>query len=138
MMLKKEEIINLKNRKQLPDWLGILSSGLCLIHCLLLPGMLFLQLGFTAYGIEHLHHFDYAFLVLSFFACCFTSRICTSGYIIALLWFFFGLLALSILLHEFSGIFEYTVYLASSGLIVCHAINIWYCKNISISIRQTI
>jgi len=129
-------MINLKNRKEAADWLGILSSGLCLVHCLLLPGMLFLQLGFTAPGIGHWHYFDYAFLIFSFIACYFTSRRCTSKYIVALLWSFFGLLALSILLHDFSDIFEYTIYLASSGLIVCHSLNIWYCKSSFTCIRE--
>lgn len=129
MLSTNKNVMDFKNRKHTPDWIGITSSGLCLVPCLVLPVLIFLPFGFTIPGLEYWDHLDYVFLISSFMACYFTSRRCTTKYMVALLWSFFGLLALSILLLKFSDIFEYTMYLASTGLIISHSANIKYCKS---------
>jgi len=92
------------------------------------PLVLVLQLGFATHHHPHWHYLDYVFLIISFIACYITTKKCTFRRLAILLWSFFGLLTLSVLLHDVANFLEYTTYLASAGLVTCHLLNIRYCR----------
>ncbi|WP_168193955.1 MerC domain-containing protein [Pontibacter sp. SGAir0037] len=124
----KDKVLRLQSKKTTPDWLGILSAGLCLVHCILPPLLLLLPFGFTTNDHEYWQHYSYAFLIFSFVACFMTTRTCTSGSLVVLFWSFFALLTIALLLHEAIPVFEYAAYAASFGLIGCHLLHIRQCK----------
>lgn len=126
-MKRKIYTVSLNSSSQASDWLGIFSSGLCMAHCLVTPVVVALQLHFSAHQSPHWHEMGYAFLVVSLLACYVTTRRGTSRRLAVWLWSLLGLLAVSVLLHEVADFFEYLTYLATTGLAICHILNIKYC-----------
>lgn len=111
-----------KIKKPFSDYLGILSSIICLIHCLITPAILSIQMIYytnsTSYEI-----FEYVFLLLSFIAVLFSSRKYSSFVGKSIMWITFLIFAVSIIFHNiFTPIIS---YLATFGLILLHFLNIY-------------
>lgn len=114
--------------RYLADYTGIASSGLCIIHCLLMP------LVFSAQSVYLQHqdgvpfHLDYLFLFLSFVAVYYVTRQNSSHWINTLLWLSFGLFAVSVIFQDVFYILIYFQYLASFLLILGHILHIRRCN----------
>lgn len=114
------------------DLLGIISSGLCTIHCIITP--LFFASKPMIDGLSHAHghglfgFLDYLFLGLSFLAVWYSSKHSTSSIIKKILWlawcvFAFGLLSEAFHLPYSDGF----IYTGSVMLIVAHIQNYRHC-----------
>jgi hypothetical protein len=109
------------------DWLGISSSSICLIHCLLTPVILMLNVSDFSY-----HLIGYLALLMSFFAAYNISKNSKPTYILIILWLSFLGLAVSILFEDDFIFLHYLSYLSSFGLIVAHILNMRYCKKCNV------
>lgn len=103
------------------DFLGMLSSILCLIHCLALP-FIVVFFGETLKSLEHLEFADWIFAVISLYAAYDSLRKTQSKglritFIIGWLFFIIG-----IIFHE-SGVLSYSLHLGSLILITSHIRN---------------
>lgn len=116
------------------DKIGIISSSLCLIHCIALP--IFISLQPTLIGfLEHdLHFIEYIFLVLSYVAVYFSTR---SHHVTKEIKFTFyvvlSVFTVGILFEETLGWIKYVGYVGSLGLISLHIFNIYHCKRCAIA-----
>jgi len=107
------------------DLVGIFSSSLCLIHCLLLPIIANL-LAHSEIGEEGF--VDYAFLVLAFIAIWYSIKPHTSNFIKKMLWVAFIILSFGILTEDIFSFSEYLAYFASFSLIFLHYFNFRSCQ----------
>ena len=110
------------------DLIGIVGSGLCLIHCLALP-IIFIFLGDSTITESHSpFNFDYLFLSIAFVAVYFSAKKTTSFFIKTSLWSFLLICALGIVFHDYSPYTKYIIYTGSCGLILSHLYNIRFNK----------
>lgn len=107
------------------DSIGIISSFLCLIHCISLPILISIQPVTAEFIHEDLEFLEYIFLGVSLIAVYFSTRsphvtrqIKIAFYII------FTLFALGIFFEEQLAWLTYLAYAGSAGLIVMHVINL--------------
>lgn len=114
----------LKSQKPLSDYVGLLSSFLCLAHCLIIPVFLSMQLLSLRFlkDIERYHYFDYIFLIVSTVAVYYSAKRFNDKLTSILLWSSLFTLATSILFHEIVP--EVMAYFSSLVLIVIHLKNI--------------
>jgi len=106
------------------DFIGILSSSLCLIHCLATPILITVGIGFLD---NHLT--TYFFLVISFLSIYKATQNCKKPKISFLLWgSFFGFL-FSTLLHQYFEWLHTLSYLFAIAIIYGHILNIKHCKS---------
>lgn len=118
--------MRLNNFLKNADRLGIISSSLCLIHCISLPILVSIKPLAAEFMHENLEFLEYIFLGLSLIAIYFatrsphvTRRIKWAFYVI------FILFAVGIFLEDSSYAWiTYLAYIGSAGLIVMHVINI--------------
>jgi len=120
LILMKISVISRKS-----DWLGILGSMACLVHCLALPA-LFYFFQFTLGNHDSLasHLLDYSFAVIATVAVSFAVRKSTSVLVrrvlmISLLFFVGGVLLETWLTNAIV-----LLHIGSLGLITGHALNI--------------
>ncbi len=103
------------------DWIGIFSSGICLIHCVLMPFVVSANLLLTSQDIELLPEgHDYAFAVLSLIAAYTSTRHAKRVWLNIWIWSFAALFCISVLLASFYEAAEYFMYMASAGLVFGH------------------
>lgn len=117
-------------KKYFFDYLGIFGSGLCLLHCLATPVLIFTRPYFqekVSNGVEN-HYWDYLFLLVCFVAVFSTTLHLESKKIATSFWLFFVPFAISILFEEDFKYLDFVGYGSSIGLIVTHLINIKHCK----------
>lgn len=121
--------------KKYADQIGIAASGLCLVHCLLMPFILafWLQADHCTPG-THCHdegggfQFDYLFLAFSAAAVWLAAGHCSRRWLKALMWSFFALLAGGVLLEPvFEGAHIATIF-AAVGLAATHFLNWRFCR----------
>lgn len=123
------------------DFIGMISSALCLVHCLAVP----LFMGWYAIQ-DHLHehadhshthvhasvggfNLDYFFILICLVAVWFSTRNHhTTPLLKILLWSFFAMFSIGILLEAYAPFFQYLGYLASLGLIAVHWYNYKLCQ----------
>ena len=106
-----------------PDYIGIASASLCVVHCVLTPFLIFF---FT--NTVWWEKFSYFFLSLSFISAFQATKHSKNRKVLSLIWCSFALLAIGILFEEDFPKLEILNYLASLGLIIGHILNIKYCK----------
>ena len=116
---------------------GILSSGLCMIHCIATP-FLFLATATTcsqtccdAAPVWY-QWFDYFFLFVSFFAVAYSSKSSNSNWVKYALWFSWISLFLFILNSNFFGWYSLAQnikFIPSFSLIGLHLYNLKYCQS---------
>ncbi|EAY31499.1 MerC domain-containing protein [Microscilla marina] len=115
------------------DTLGIISSFLCLIHCISLPILVSIQPVVGKFIDEELHFLEYVFVGLSLIAVYFATR--SSHVTLRMKWAFyiiFVLFTLGIFLEDAFVWLTYLAYAGSVGLIVMHIINIRHSMRCSV------
>jgi hypothetical protein len=103
------------------DYLGLISSTLCLIHCIALP-FIVVFFGEALHSIEHLEFLDWIFAVISLYAAYDSIKKTSSNYLklsFIIGWVFF---LIGIVFHE-DVIFSYSLHIGSLVLIASHLIN---------------
>ncbi len=123
-------------KKQYYDYLGIAGSGMCLIHCLAMPTLFFIQNLFArelfkGLDLENIY-LDYLFVLVCFFAVYSVTKRSNSQKVNTSFWLFFGLFSISVLFEENFEYLEYLGYIASLGLIITHIVNINHIKKCQI------
>jgi len=117
------------------DYIGIIGSGLCVIHCLLTPIFLSLSMFLphteeeSFFSVGHL--LELLFLFIAFFAVFNSSSRTPFNKVSVAFWFFFFLFAIGVLFHDDFKCLAFISYLGSFGLVVTHIINIKKCKRCS-------
>ena len=116
-----------------PNSIGILASGLCLIHCLLTPLFFAFQPSILKLGKEYAgwwQAMDLVFLFFSFIAILASSHHTSRCWMKYALWSSWIVLVGIILNEKFQmiSIPEAAIYIPSFALIVLHLINRNYCK----------
>jgi hypothetical protein len=118
-------------KKYFYDYLGIMGSGLCLVHCLATPILLITQPYFQGekWGITpENQYWDYLFLLVCFVAVFTTTKHLESSKIVMSFWTFFLFFSIAILFEDDFKYLNYLGYGSSIGLIITHLINIKHCK----------
>lgn len=115
------------------DWLGILSSGLCLLHCLATPFLFIMYANVGAHG-ETVHpswwgFLDVVFLVLSFIAVCWSIQNTSKTWVAYALGLAWLLLSFIVLNEKFEllPLAEEAIYFPTLSLIGLHIYNRRYC-----------
>jgi hypothetical protein len=102
------------------DILGMISSGLCLVHCLAGPILLLLGYQFLEPGGWHL--LDFLFLTVSALAVYSVTRKHSMTWIKAGLWISFAILSISVF-FEHNTFLNISGWVAAGGLILFHYFN---------------
>ncbi|MBY0243885.1 MAG: MerC domain-containing protein [Sphingobacteriaceae bacterium] len=105
------------------DLIGILSSSICLVHCLATPLLI-------AFGAEFITNpfFKYLFLILSFASIFKATEKVTNIKNATLLWVSFWGFLFSTLFQETYEWLHYSGYLFAILIIIGHILNIKYCR----------
>ena len=118
---------------QKPDVLGILASGLCMIHCMATP-FLFVAKACSASSCAEAplwwRFVDYAFLVISFIAIYYTSKNSTKKWVRFALWICWVLVLASILNESVNTdiIPSHFIFLPAFSIVGLHYYNLKYCS----------
>ncbi len=108
------------------DFLGILSSVLCIIHCLIFP---FIFLWFNYQHQSAWHMLDYVFILLAGMAVYGSSKHNPFIFLKIAFWLSYLLFAVSLILHETLWYSFYLSLVASVSLVVCHLFNFsWHVR----------
>lgn len=112
--------------EQKSDWVGILSSIGCIIHCLAMPFVVY----FSGAALEQNHHdwLDYLFVGVTALAMFFSVRQAHSLSVKILLIAAWLLFAVSSVLQPVFSFASPLMYLGSLALIVGHTINLRHCR----------
>ena len=105
------------------DLIGILSSSICLVHCVATPLLIVFGAGFITNPF-----FKYLFLIISFVSIFKATENITSKKISLLLWISFWGFLFSTLFQEECEWLHYPGYFFSILIITGHILNINYCK----------
>lgn len=115
------------------DWIGIFTSGLCVLHCMATP---FLFVAHAGIGIQGQAlppwwgFVDFAFLLLSFLAVYWSAKKTSKKWVAQFFWVLWGVLAL-IIANEKWGFWQLTeaaIYFPTIGLVLLHFYNHRYCR----------
>lgn len=117
------------------DQIGITASGLCLVHCLLMPFILAVWLQ-SDHCAAHAgccdektgFNYDYLFLAFSALAVGLASKHCSKRWVKILMWGSFALLIAGTLLEMQFGEAHWIVILGAVGLALAHLYNWRYCR----------
>lgn len=108
------------------DLIGILSSSICLVHCVATPLLIAFGAGFITNPF-----FKYLFLILSFVSIFKATENITSKKISLLLWIsFWGFLFSTLFQEEYEWL-HYSGYLFAILIIIGHILNIKHCRECS-------
>lgn len=113
------------------DLLGIISSGLCLIHCLAGPVLVLLGYGFMEPDGWHL--WDFLFLAVSAWAVYSVTKGHTPKWIRWGLWVSFAVLSFSIFMSHEMLFFNVLSWAAAISLVIFHTLNIRHARTCKIS-----
>ena len=108
------------------DLIGILSSSICLVHCVATPLLIAFGAGFITNPF-----FKYLFLIISFVSIFKATENITSKKISLLLWISFWGFLFSTLFQEESEWLHYSGYLFAILIIIGHILNIKHCRECS-------
>ncbi len=108
------------------DLIGILSSSICLVHCVATPPLIAFGAGFITSPF-----FKYLFLFISFVSIFKATENITSKKISLLLWIsFWGFLFSTLFQEEYEWL-HYSGYLFAILIIIGHILNIKHCRECS-------
>jgi hypothetical protein len=108
------------------DLIGILSSSICLVHCVATPLLIAFGAGFITNPF-----FKYLFLIISFVSIFKATENITSKKISLLLWIsFWGFLFSTLFQEEYEWL-HYSGYLFAILIIIGHILNIKHCRECS-------
>ncbi|AMS25702.1 hypothetical protein AEM51_00420 [Bacteroidetes bacterium UKL13-3] len=108
------------------DLIGILSSSICLVHCVATPLLIAFGAGFITNPF-----FKYLFLIISFVSIFKATENITSKKISLLLWISFWGFLFSTLFQEEYAWLHYSGYLFAILIIIGHILNIKHCRECS-------
>ncbi|MFA0961484.1 MerC domain-containing protein [Roseivirga sp. BDSF3-8] len=112
-------------RKGRSDIMGIISSGLCIMHCLAFPVFL-AATGNSAAWLEHsFHGLDYLFVILALIAIYFSTRNLDRQWLQYAMWSCGLLFSVMVVLHTYGAAFRVVGLFASLLLVVFHLINVF-------------
>lgn len=106
------------------DLIGILSSSICLVHCLATPLLMAFGAGFLTNPF-----YEYLFLILSFISIYKATQNNDSIKIAFILWISFSGFLFSTLFHEKYDWLHYSGYFFAILIIIGHTLNIKHCKS---------
>jgi hypothetical protein len=115
------------------DYIGIIASLLCMIHCIITPFLFLAKTCSTSccsLSPNWWRAIDFMFLVISFFAIYQTSKNTTTTWVKYALWSSWASLFL-LILNENLGlidVFAYAIYIPAILLIGLHFYNLKYCQ----------
>ena len=109
---------------QRSDWMGIISSVGCIIHCLLMPILLSSAASFTAH--EEYRWLDFLFLAMAAVAVWLSARKTNSRRVRIILVIAWAVFAGSIIWEESIPFASVLMYIGSVLLIVGHVLNMRY------------
>ncbi len=104
------------------DWVGILGSVGCIIHCLIMPVLLSSAASFTAHA--EYRWLDYVFLTVAAVAVWFSARKASSVMVRILLILAWAIFAGSIIWEESIPFASILMYIGSVLLIIGHVLNL--------------
>jgi hypothetical protein len=108
------------------DLIGILSSSICLVHCVATPLLIAFGAGFITNPF-----FKYLFLIISFVSIFKATENITSKKISLLLWIsFWGFLFSTLFQEEYEWL-HYSGYVFAILIIIGHILNIKHCRECS-------
>lgn len=111
------------------DYIGILGSVLCIIHCILVPALAF---GSSVATHNHSHigliSLDYFFILINGIAVYYATRDHRSLGIRLLLWSALAIFSVSLIFEGRHQAFSWLGYLGSGLLIAGHLINLYICQ----------
>ncbi len=108
------------------DLIGILSSSICLVHCIATPLLIAFGAGFITNPF-----FKYLFLIISFVSIFKSTENITSKKISLLLWVsFWGFLFSTLFQEEYEWL-HYSGYLFAILIIIGHVLNLKQCRKCS-------
>lgn len=115
------------------DSLGVMASGLCLIHCLATPFLFVAKtcaVSCCAAAPIWWVLLDYVFLIVSFFAVYWSTFTTSNDKVKSALWISWVLLSL-ILINEqvqLVALSQYAIYVPAFALVALHIYNLKYCQ----------
>ena len=111
------------------DYIGILGSVLCIIHCLAMPA---LAMGTAFTPNHHIHvgfvSLDYLFILMNGIAVYFATKGHKSILLKILLWGALTIFAVSLIFENRHYMFHWLGYIGSILLITGHFINLYICQ----------
>jgi hypothetical protein len=111
------------------DFMGIVGSILCLIHCLITPALaLGTSLTTHSHSVGGIFDLDYFFVLINGVAVYFATREHRIPALRVFLWGSFLLFAVSLILENHYPAFTLLGYLGSGLLIAGHIYNVIYCR----------
>ena len=115
------------------DKIGIITSSLCMVHCLTTP-FLFIARSCSSYCCESSPNWwsslDFIFLIVSFFAIYQSSKNSSKLWVSHAMWtsWIFLLLVLANEKLQLCNLFEYSTYIPAMMLVVLHMYSLKYCQ----------
>jgi hypothetical protein len=103
---------------------GIVSTTLCVVHCILTPLLLVLVAKYEWWG-----NLTFLFLAISFYAVYDAIKSKPPQHILLLICVSYVFMTAFLLLENFWDLAEPLSYVASFGLVIGHILNIRYCKS---------
>ena len=110
------------------DYIGILGSVLCTIHCMLVPALAFGSTVFSKHTHTGLISLDYFFILVNGVAVYYATRNHKSLPIRLLLWGALIIFSVSLIFEGKSHVFTWLGYAGSGLLIAGHFLNIYICR----------
>ena len=120
-------------KKTNSDFIGALSSGLCLIHCIATPFIFLAQTSVATHSTDvpiWWSAIDILFIMISFFAVHWSTKNSSKSWVIRALWVSWVLLCAGILNEKFEILHlpEIVIYIPAIALIIFHLYNKKYCR----------
>ena len=119
---------------QKSDWVGILSSVGCILHCLAMPVVIYAS-GAALHG-EHTEWLDYLFVAVAAGAVMYSVRQAHSLAVKLLLIGAWLLFSVGVVLQPAFAEASVLTYAGSVALIAGHAINLRHCRQCKVHKRQ--
>ena len=110
------------------DYIGILGSVLCIIHCMLVPALAFGSTVFNKHTHTGLISLDYFFILVNGVAVYYATRNHKSLPIRLLLWGALIIFSVSLIFEGRNQLFTWLGYIGSVLLITGHLLNIYICQ----------
>lgn len=115
------------------DLMGVIASGLCMIHCIATPFLFIAQacaVSCCADAPVWWQVVDYLFIIISFFAIYFATKKSTNRWVRMALWGAWGLLLLVLLSKTFiiPSLSKVFIYVPALSIVGLHVYNLKYCK----------
>ena len=110
------------------DYIGILGSVLCIVHCLLMPALAFGTTMTSHHEHAGLLSLDYLFILINGVAVFFATRNHKSLLVRSILWGALAVFSVSLIFEAKHSAFIWLGYAGSGLLIIGHLLNLYICQ----------